>query len=74
MMCVHFLFIFLILVSRANVFHFQRLIWHIYMTDYLVVTKVAKCIKCNSFRLTFLCYTIPYGFSKKKKKKKKVSL
>lgn len=57
------LYIYFVLSSQATLmFHFQTLIWHIYMTDKLDVMKVAECVQFASISVTSLCYTVTYGF------------
>lgn len=51
------------LFGRANVFHLLRLIWHVYMTDYLVVLVLQGCVNCSSVSLAPQSHTVPYWFS-----------
>lgn len=56
-------FVFFIFPGRTNVFHFPRLIWHVYMTDYLVVLVLQGCVNCHSVSLAPQCHMVLYWFS-----------
>lgn len=43
---------------RLHVFHFLRLIWHVYMTDYFIVLALQGCVNCNSISLAPQCHMV----------------